>query len=115
VEKNKSLLMRKRLEQDIWHGMFDFFLIEKDRAITPERLMAENKEYFEKAETVKVSRKYKHILTHQTIHCRFIHIQGNPSFSLPDNELAFYSPEEVAQLPKPALISRFLNEQTGIS
>ena len=111
VEKNRSLLMRKRLEKDIWHGLFDFVLIEKDKPVKPQRLIAENHTWFDKAVSVRVSKLYKHFLTHQTIHCRFIHVLGQPSLPPPYSGLAFYAPDEVAQLPKPALISRFLEEQ----
>lgn len=111
VEKNKSLLMKERQEKDIWHGLFDFVLIEKDKPVRPQKLIEENKKWFNKAENVQVSKAYKHILTHQIIHCRFIHLLAGPSLHLPPRGLVFYSPEEVAQLPKPALISRFLKEQ----
>ena len=113
VEKNKSLLMKKRQGKDIWHGLFDFVLIEKNTPIKPERLILENesKKWFQKVEQVKVSKGYKHILSHQTIHCRFIYMKATPSFSLLEEGHAFYSPGEVAKLPKPALISRFLDEQ----
>jgi len=111
VERNKSLLMKKRQEKDIWHGLFDFVLIEKEKPVNPEKLIAENSRWFRKAQTLQVSKPYKHVLTHQTIHCRFIHLAAGPSYSLKDPGLAFYSPEQVAELPKPALISRFLAEQ----
>lgn len=111
VEKNKSLLMRQRREKDIWHGLFDFVLIETKKPIKAENLIAEYSEWFKKAETKYVSKPYKHLLTHQTIHCRFILLQATTGFSFPDKDFAFYSPEEVAALPKPVLISRFLNEQ----
>ena len=111
VERNRSLLMKKRVEKDIWRGLFDFVLIEKDKPVTPGKLVAENGKWLRSAETIYISKPYKHILTHQTIHCRFIHLQARPAFSAPARDLAFYSPDEVHQLPKPALISRFLKEQ----
>ena len=113
LEKDKSLLMKKRVEKDIWHGLFDFVLIEKDKPVKPQRLIEENQLWFREAATVYVSKLYKHVLTHQTIHCRFIQLQAEPSLSPPSTGLAFYTPDEVAQLPKPALINRFLQEQNG--
>jgi A/G-specific adenine glycosylase len=65
----------------------------------------------QEARPVYISRPYKHLLTHQTIHCRFIHLQAPVDFPLPDKEFSFYSPDEVAELPKPVLISRFLDDQ----
>jgi A/G-specific adenine glycosylase len=54
-----------------------------------------------------------HLLTHQTIHCRFIHLRVKKAFVMPLDGLAFYSADEIAQLPKPALITRYLQEQSG--
>jgi A/G-specific adenine glycosylase len=51
---------------------------------------------------------YKHILTHQIIHSKFIVVRaGN---SVMDKTLKFYTFEKIADLPKPALISRFLTD-----
>lgn len=111
VERNKALLMKQRREKDIWHGLFDFILIEKKSPVKPENLIATHTPLLKEARPVYVSKPYKHLLTHQTIHCRFIHLQAPGNFSLPEKEFAFYTPEEVAELPKPVLISRFLDEQ----
>ena len=115
VEKNKSLLMRKRDAKDIWHGLFDFFLIEKNRPVKPERLIHDKayQEWFQTAKGVKVSKRYKHILTHQTIHCRFLHVEASASFAGQTADMAFYTKRQIAQLPKPALIARFLEEQNS--
>ena len=115
VEKNNSLLMRKREGKDIWHGLFDFILIEKSKPVKPERVIADEKyhQWFRKAKGVKISKRYKHVLTHQTIHCRFIHIDAAGGFRGEGKDMAFYTRHEIAQLPKPALISRFLEEQNG--
>jgi A/G-specific adenine glycosylase len=113
VEKDQTLLMKRRNEKDIWHGLFDFVLIEKNKPLRPERLMtdAAYAKWFEKMEHVAVSKNYKHILTHQTIHCRFIHLRTKASLPVVQEGLSFYSQEQIANLPKPALISRFLEEQ----
>lgn len=115
IEKNNSLLMRKREGNDIWQGLFDFFLIEKDKPVKPERVIADKQyqQWFQTAKGVKISKRYKHVLTHQTIHCRFVHIQASKHFSGKTENMAFYSRREIAQLPKPALITRFLEEQNS--
>lgn len=113
VQKENLMLMRKREEKDIWNGLFDFFLIEKKKPVKAKDLMAENehRKWFRKTDEVTVSKIYKHTLTHQTIHCRFIHIKtSSPGFPLKGG-LSFYSPGQIERLPKPALISRFLEEQ----
>ena len=113
VEKDSSLLMRKRETKDIWQGLFDFALIEKSRPVKPENLIEdpEHQAWFQETDAVAISRKYIHVLTHQTIHCRFVHLKAKSGFKPLANGLTFYSPAEIAQLPKPVLITRYLEEQ----
>jgi A/G-specific adenine glycosylase len=108
--------MRKRREKDIWHGLFDFVLIEKNKAEKPESIMADEtcRRWFDRSDGFEVSKDYKHVLTHQTIHCRFIQVNANPSFAIAEEGLSFYSRREIADLPKPALITRFLQEQNNL-
>ena len=112
LQKENALLMRRRQEKDIWHGLFDFILVEKDRPIRPENLIHDeaNRQWFLHAKGIKVSKRYKHVLSHQTIHCRFIHIETTTSFRVTEPGVAFYSQREIDSLPKPVLISRFLEE-----
>lgn len=115
VEKNKRLLMRKRQEKDIWHGLFDFALIENSQRVNIHKLIATSPmgKWLNKTSPLTISKKYRHILTHQIIHCRFIQLKANRDFKAPDKDLTFYSAEQVAKLPKPALISRFLDERNA--
>ena len=115
IEKEDSLLMKKRDQKDIWQGLFDFVLIEESKPVKAENLIsqAQHRNWIQNASTIKVSKSYKHILTHQTIHCRFIQIATDPLFTVARDDMAFYSRAEIARLPKPALITRFLEDQNG--
>lgn len=116
VEKGNDLLMKRRAGKDIWHGLFDFVLIEKNRPENPESIVSDTAhgKWFEKHLSVNISKDYKHILTHQTIHCRFILVKTKSSFVVDDNGLSFYSPRQIAKLPKPVLISRFLEDKNKL-
>ena len=112
MEHEKSLLMKKRDQKDIWLGLFDFHLIEKKRPVKTEKILEEVplKSIIKKAGSVRISKNYKHILTHQTIFSRFIIIKnGKRPTSLAQNH-AFYSMKQIAKLPKPVLVSRFLSD-----
>lgn len=107
-----SLVMKKREERDIWNGLFDFHLIEKPRItktttlLTEERIGADIKS----GEVVEVSKNYKHNLTHQTIFSKFIIVKTDGKKKpYPENH-SLYSLNEIAQLPKPVLVSRFLTD-----
>lgn len=111
VQKGQLLLMKKRIEKDIWHGLSDFYLIEKNRPVNPEKLLSEDKmlkKLSNKKKANEISGIYKHVLSHQVIFSRFIQLEvsGNPNLN--GSGLKFYSRKKIAELPKPVLISRFL-------
>jgi A/G-specific adenine glycosylase len=112
IQKGKSFLMKKREEKDIWHGLYDFVLVETTRPVDPEKLFSENEtlKKFRKGKLSDISRMYKHILSHQIIHSRFIQIILQQDVALNGLGLKFYSLKKVAELPKPVLISKFLSD-----
>jgi len=113
IEHRCRLLMRKRQPGDIWQGLYDFFLIEKPRLLNPEKLLLEHHE-LKTVDPAQVSEMYKHVLSHQHLMTRFVWIKV-PADQLLEkfmkkNQLAFYSKKQVANLPKPILLTRFLHE-----
>lgn len=114
IQKGKSFLMRKRNQKDIWHGLYDFYLIEKTSPVKIEKLFEEN-DLFRKvkagSQNMKVSARYKHILSHQVIHSVFVFIKADKNFQPQDKTFNFYSVKKIAELPKSVLISRFLNDE----
>lgn len=112
VQKGKSLLMKKREAKDIWHGLYDFFLVEKTRPVNPVALFSEEDSVkkFKKGKVVAVSESYKHVLSHQVIHAQFVRVLLPADFEVKTPGLNFYSLKKVAELPKPVLISRFLSD-----
>ncbi|HEY4649996.1 MAG TPA: A/G-specific adenine glycosylase [Pontibacter sp.] len=109
--------MRKRLEGDIWQGLYDFYLHEStDKHLAPEALMEElnaagipaSADHF-----LPPRKEYRHILSHQKITAKFYTIQ------LPERlrseveqeaRLALYTPEKIEELPKPILINNYLKD-----
>ncbi|MEJ1236891.1 A/G-specific adenine glycosylase [Chryseolinea sp. T2] len=113
VRKGSSLLMGQRSEKDIWQGLYDFALIETPKRLGEANIIAAVNSRFDmniEPEEVTISQLYKHILTHQRIFSRFIVFDAKSSFGVSEGSLKFYSPKKIAALPKPALISRFLDD-----
>jgi A/G-specific adenine glycosylase len=109
-QKGKSMLMKKRDQKDIWHGLYDFHLIERNKFKNPAKLIAEDVHLKKFADAASVvSKKYKHVLSHQIIHATFIIIKSDSAFQ-DDKNLRFYSAKKISELPKPVLISRFLED-----
>jgi A/G-specific adenine glycosylase len=101
VEKSgRKLHMRKRTDKDIWHGLYDFGLLEKKKPLTKKALAKEiGTDGFE------VTKPYRHVLSHQVILARFILLKGGRGA-----KKKYYTRAEIDALPKPVLISRFLAE-----
>ena len=113
IQKGKSFLLKKREEKDIWHGLFDFYLVEKTRPTDIEKIITEN-DLLRKVKgkkVVKVTGVYKHVLTHQVIYSRFMQISTGVTPVVNGSGLKLYPLKKVAELPKPVLISRFLADQ----
>ncbi len=112
MEHHGRLLMKKRKHDDIWNGLYDFFLLESPRQLNPEKLLMEIKE-FKGLIPEEVSKVHKHILSHQHLMTRFVWIKlpGEQRLKpfMKKNELTFYSKKQVANLPKPTLVTRFLH------
>jgi A/G-specific adenine glycosylase len=110
IQRGKSLLMRKREGKDIWHGLYDFHLVERNRPVRTETLLQELTNIQFTVDDVEISHRYKHILTHQIILAKFVLIKAE-KFQLPrDGNLKFYTFEKIYDLPKPVLITRFLSD-----
>jgi A/G-specific adenine glycosylase len=111
IQRGRSLLMKPRIEKDIWNSLFDFPLLEKKKLLKHEELLLALLGHFAidlKNAAVEISKHYKHILTHQTIHARFIMIKTGKFPPPKDKKLKFYTFEKINDLPKPVLISKFL-------
>jgi A/G-specific adenine glycosylase len=112
LRRGKSILMKRRQEKDIWQGLYDFYLVEKTRrhrvADVISEVCQQDNLHFDRESTI-VSGTYKHILTHQLIYSRFI-LVDRFSGNRPNGSHRFFTTRKIDELPKPALISRFLND-----
>lgn len=113
IEYRGKLLMRKRGAGDIWSGLYDFWLVENGKEKKSDAVVAEIKE-LEKAEIQSESKLYKHILSHQQLLTHFVWIKLTDTTMLKpliaQHQLKFYTRDEIAHLPKPILLTRFLHE-----
>lgn len=102
--------MRRRDKKDIWQGLFDFCLVEKNRPHSINKITTEEsvaKKIMNRIVPALISKKYKHALSHQNIHATFVVINSDNTGA---QDLRFYSKKQIAALPKPILIQRFLED-----
>jgi len=116
IEINGDFLLRKRIKNDIWKGLFEFFMIENDSDVQPDHFqfpknLIEQKNDWEISSESKL---FKHILSHQIIMCKFFNIDTDKNFNFNPMdwpEYKLYSKEEIDALPKSILINKYLEEE----
>lgn len=111
-EYDKKVYVRKRAGKDIWHGLFEFYLIEKNRLMTADQLVAleEVKAIAgKKSRVLQRSEVIKQQLTHQEINGIFLLVQ----LSAPPKALKSFTPVKVTELhklPFPRFILSYMRE-----
>jgi A/G-specific adenine glycosylase len=105
-----KVFMQKRDDNGIWKGLYDFDLFVSASPQDLEDLLVQYGFQKEEATIEHISKEYKHLLTHQRIYATFYKIKllKEPLFKLAEGK--FYSSEEIEKLPKPVLITKYLNE-----
>ena len=116
IKQGDKLAMHERRGRDIWKGLYDFHLIESKVPVTsldhltiPDPII---QKLLKTGRLTEIPKVYAHILTHQRLQVRFwwLEIPETARIDLPLG-MAFYSHEEVEELPKPILIDTVLREE----
>lgn len=113
ITDQDRFLLHKRSINDIWANMYDLPLIEHLAYLPIEELPSSDlfKAYFgDQAVIVSCSAVQKHILTHQRIFARFIHLKTNPQKIDMQPSWFFASADDLEKLAMPKIIYQFLND-----
>lgn len=112
VEHNGKVYVRKRGSKEIWENLYEFVLLETDKAFSFEEI--KDSKFFKeitgknKHTVMHVSKIYKQQLTHQTIHGNFIQLKVNNVPPLKDYKTVTY--KQLSKLPFPRFINGYLAE-----
>ncbi|MDQ3394044.1 MAG: A/G-specific adenine glycosylase [Bacteroidota bacterium] len=114
LEYKGKLFMKKRVENDIWQGLYDFFLVENPIASS----LAEIENDFVARlisldyDLNQVPQTFIHKLTHQKISVQFYHFKIIDEILAKEilnfANFALYSYDEIMSIPKPILINKYL-------
>lgn len=111
--KGKTL-MKQRIQKDIWHGLYDFHLIEKPRPAKVQAILLGDP-LLAGCEVIHESKSVVHLLSHQKLKVKFVALEMPPSKArdekIKKSRLIGFSKNEIAELPKPILIDRYLNSE----
>jgi len=114
LQHEDRLLMRERSSNDIWKNLYDFPLIENKSFLPEEDLLKLSNDLLDSTLMLEeVSPVYRHLLSHQNLYVRFYLLRpdlkgGNAAIKHKDSHLININ--DVADLPKPVLITRYLND-----
>lgn len=107
-----NTFISKRKAKDIWHSLYEFPLIETEKAIPPNQLHKQKalKEWVgKKGYTIEyISDEVKHLLSHQTLHTRFVIIKIDAVSEKLAKECTMVPATEVSHYSTPKLIENFL-------
>ncbi len=112
AEKN-NLWLRKRKENDIWRGLYDFPAIESaHKPDIPEwKKMMEDDWGIPKNAGDFLSGHYRQLLTHIALEACFVVIKSSPAFPNSDTSLIKIKKTDLARYPVPRLVERFLKDR----
>ena len=111
---DEKIIMKRRESKDIWNGLYDFYLVEKEKFYSPDGIKDEVLQQLLAKNCILVNEScgYRHQLTHQRLHVKFFVVKADKKAlkeimkSHPEFEL--YSLQEAEALPKPVLIKNYL-------
>lgn len=119
MEDGKSkIILKNRMDKDIWKGLIDFPLFESDKKPTFASVISriENKMVGIDYKILQHSEVRKHVLTHQTIYAQFhqINIEGKNGISkhwLKSHGYFAIDFESLSSFPVPRLIDSFIKDE----
>lgn len=115
LENDRGIFLNRRINKDIWSGLYDFYLIEStDRILSWETLIRRASVTGIDRTHARSVKEYKHVLTHQNIYAAFYRAYLPNNLSFPEKMLRtgqLYEWNEIQKLPKPVLINKYLKEE----
>jgi A/G-specific adenine glycosylase len=116
IESKNSILLEKRTKKDIWKNLHQFPLIESEKELSDLDILSLEIPIpgDKKANIKSVSSTVKHILTHQTIYARFIHIETD-NCNMIDSNFIRVNKKDIYKFAVPKLLEQYLKKINYVS
>ena len=118
IRHNHKLLMQQRTAQDIWGGLYEFYLAEHPQQLQPAAMLDDplfSTLIQKEIAVTEILKVYEHQLTHQRLSVKFFVAEVNDKkfmdSLLQRFNFAPFSIDEIKDLPKPILINKFLTDE----
>jgi len=105
IEQNK-VWMKKRLENDIWQGLYDFPLLETEKQIDENQLLNIGEELLQCEYSILEKYSLKQVLTHQNINAVFLIIKPKKKLHLEFCDKIKI--EDLMKYPKPKIVNELI-------
>lgn len=109
-EDPTHVVLEKRTEKDIWQHLFQFPLIETEKAEALE-MMGEQVDQRSGMRHTTVSPAIRHILTHQNIEAHVWRFEGLPDPAKWEKHWLLVPKKDLADFPIPRLLDRYLEQE----
>ncbi|MCY4418615.1 MAG: A/G-specific adenine glycosylase [Cytophagales bacterium] len=115
IQQGDKILFRKRGQKDIWQGLYEPLLVEREKLCGWDELKSDLNPCLRKNKPSLISGSVRHVLTHQRLHIIFFHLSLDKTEDLnkmaSDLEMSAFLP---ALIPLPIVLGRYLiREETG--
>ncbi|KIO76512.1 adenine glycosylase [Pedobacter lusitanus] len=110
-EQDNTVLVNKRILEDIWQHLYDFPRIETaaEAAVNHEEFTQEVKQKFGADVIIRPLMEMKHLLTHQIIYVQFFALDNYiVNFNM-STEANWVTWPDLDQLPQPKILTKFIN------
>ena len=114
----EQIIIEQRTKKDIWQGLYQFPLIESKTPLSNEELFQKFTGLLKLPEEVNcnilhVSDSIKHILSHQVIYAKFVHLESSTPLNASNGQIVI-NKENSIDYAFPRLITRYLEEAAGL-
>jgi len=111
IESGDSVFLEKREGNDIWRNLYQLPLLETNKELSEAELLNTEPLFFNQSEiNIKsISAIKKHVLSHQIIYARLIHVESNHTKSLIEHFIQT-NKKDIFNFAVPKLVEEFLNE-----
>ena len=116
VESKNSILLEKRTDNDIWKNLHQFPLFESEKELSETEIFNLKIPFIagKKVNLKRISTTIKHILTHQTIYARFIHIETDFN-NFNHSDLFRVNKKDIYKFAVPKLLEHYLKNLNYVS
>lgn len=107
-----QLLLKKRVEKDIWQNLYEFLLVKKDQPLEQAEESAEHLlETFSlaKFKIINISKPYHQLLTHKKIRAVFLQIEVDKKIEVPGH--IWINKNTSRNYPFPGIINKFFQAE----